>query len=460
MTPDAKMQIFAIKRGLINQRLNVNYYLPCYQNIIEKLKSANRDRLHRISDFANVVCGPFGSAIKNDDYLPDGVPLLRITNISPNGVLDYSDLKFISKELSDKLCNTQVSCGDIVISQRGSLGLCAIVDSTYKTLNISANLIAIKNTKGHSSEFVKNYLNSSVCKDFLAKAQSGQIQSKINTSDIAAILVPFGLNEDRLNSIILNGYKKYISKKQQADELLAGMDNFVFNALQISAKNTTNKLGFAVYLKEMNGVIDVKRRLNTNQIESRIKVQDVANIVKHKINPQKYPEVVFDWIRIDDLPNQPTDITETRTERGDAIDGTFFEVQTGDILVARLGPTILNRKTVMVRTIQRRTIASAEFLVLRCKDGYLPEAVMAVLKTQFFVDQMHAHARGSTPSRYRLNREDMLNLVFPDITNTQLQQSIAQEAVSRRSKALDLRNSAEKDWQNAREQFEKELLGE
>ena len=85
---------------------------------------------------------------------------------------------------------------------------------------------------------------------------------------------------------------------------------------------------------------------------------------------------------------------------------------------------------------------------------------MAILKTHFYVDQMYAHARGSTPSRYRLNREDMLNLTFPDIADKQLQQLIAREALSRRCKAVELRETAEKDWKDAREQFEKELLGE
>ena len=79
---------------------------------------------------------------------------------------------------------------------------------------------------------------------------------------------------------------------------------------------------------------------------------------------------IIDWIRIDDLPNQPLDIEEIRTQPANEIEGTFFEVKEGDILVARLGPTILNQKIVMVRSLERTTIASAEFLVLRCKKGY------------------------------------------------------------------------------------------
>ena len=97
MTPDAELQIFAVKRGMIKTRMDVNYYLPEYQNGIEKLKKAHSGKLRKISDFADVICGPFGSAIKNGDYQSAGIPLLRITNISADGNLDYKNIKFISK---------------------------------------------------------------------------------------------------------------------------------------------------------------------------------------------------------------------------------------------------------------------------------------------------------------------------------------------------------------------------
>ena len=457
MTPDAKLQIFAIKRGMIETRMDVNYYLPEYQCGIEKLKKVYSGKLRKISDFADVVCGPFGSAIKNADYQSAGIPLLRITNISADGNLDYKNIKFISKKLSDKLEKTQVTKGDIVVSQRGSLGLFAIIDDLYPILNISANLIAIKNVKDHDPEFIKNYLNSAICQKFLQQAQSGQIQSKITTADISNILVPEKVDEKKLNRIIVDGFSICQQKLQQAEELLAGMDEFVLDTLGIKPCSEAKKLCFAIKRKALDGVIDVKRHLGGMQLGT-FKVQDIANIADQKINPQNFPDDIFDWIRIDDLPNHPLDITEIRTESGKNIEGTFFEVFPGDILVARLGPTILNRKTVMVRTTQRKTIASAEFLVLRCKEGYSPESVMAVIKTKFFVGQMYAHARGSTPSRYRLNREDMLSLPFPDISA--VQEQIKAESIYRKKTAAKLRQEAEKEWQDAREQFEKELLGE
>ena len=213
---------------------------------------------------------------------------------------------------------------------------------------------------------------------------------------------------------------------------------------------------YAFRLKDLDGVIDVKRYTSIGKIDSVFTVMDVCDIVDEKVNVAQWGREVVDWIRIDDLPNQPLDIEMVRTQSASEIKGTFFEVQKDDILVARLGPTILNQKIVMVRNPERKTIASTEFLVLRVKSGYAPEAVMAVLKTTYYRDLMYSHARGSTPSRYRLNKEDMLKLPFPDIRSRQDQ--IVNEANAVRKQVKIMRSEAEYEWMRAKAQFEKELL--
>lgn len=111
-----------------------------------------------------------------------------------------------------------------------------------------------------------------------------------------------------------------------------------------------------------------------------------------------------------------------------------------------------------MRKVERNTLASAEFLVLRCKKGFDAEAVMAVLRTEYYKNLMYSHSRGSTPSRYRLNREDALRLPFPNITANQ--DVIAKKAKEVCAESERLRLEAEQEWSAARAQFEKELLGE
>ncbi len=247
------------------------------------------------------------------------------------------------------------------------------------------------------------------------------------------------------------------TKKQQAITLIEEFEENISNSYGLQNADK-NRLCFAIHLSDLDGVIDAKRYASVTTTAHTLVMANVFDIVEEKVNVTRYGKQVIDWIRIDDLPNQPLDIEEIRTQPANEVEGTFFEVQEGDILVARLGPTILNQKIVMVRSLERTTIASAEFLVLRCKPGYDPEAVMAVLKTGYYRDLMYSHARGSTPSRYRLNREDMLKLPFPDIREHQEQ--LAKEANAIRIQVKAMRAQAEQEWQDARMQFEKELLGE
>lgn len=461
MTPDAKIQIFAIKRGNIKgKEIFCSALYPYYLVTIAKYK-ASRFNKGVLSDFVYINPQTYVGTFKDEDIV-SFVPMTAVECFTNNVTYEMKTYAKVKKGF------TVFKRGDLLwakITPCMQNGKSCIVDTMPTEIGFGSTEFHVLRAKKDSvyMPFVWAFFSSrSMLKAAQAMFNGSAGQQRVTESffrDFPAFFPEYEVQKamtDRLNKKLL-AYKQTL---HQAKELLSGMDGFVLNLLNLSAKNNTNKLGFAVRLGKLDGVIDVKRYLNTNQVESPLRIHNIADVIKAKINPQNYPEETFDWIRIDDLPNQPINITEVREERGDSIEGTFFEVQPGDILVARLGPTILNRKTVMVRATKRRTIASAEFLVLRCKEGYLPEAVMAILKTTWFVDQMYANSRGSTPSRYRLNREDMLNLTFPDITDTGLQNIIASEAVSRRSQALALRCTAEREWQNAREQFEKELLGE
>jgi type I restriction enzyme S subunit len=213
--------IYAVTKGNIKNRLDANYYRPYYIRLQAELKRVFGKNLTTIGAISDVICGPFGSAIKNTDYCEYGVPLLRIINITKWGTLDYSDLKYISKDLAESLQSTQVSHGDLVISQRGTLGQCAIVDDTFEKYSISANLIAIKNIKGLSSEFVRNYIMSSIGITLLQRSQSGQVQSKITTDDIKNIPIPTNVDEGEINKAIRIILCEYQELKQQAEQELA-----------------------------------------------------------------------------------------------------------------------------------------------------------------------------------------------------------------------------------------------
>ena len=303
---------------------------------------------------------------------------------------------------------------------------------------------------------LQNILLSDVVLKQTVHMMTGNTHPRLSDDDVKKLLIPIPSNNTAYHQLA-DTKIQVANIRANINQKLEAFEKKISNIIGVDSSKA-HKLCFAIRLKDLDGVIDAKRYASIGNKQGTFIISDVCEVVENKVNVSLYNNQIIDWIRIDDLPNQPLDIETIRTQPANKVEGAFFEVREDDILVARLGPTILNQKIVMVHHLERTTIASAEFLVLRVKEGFDPEAVMAILKTAYYRDLMYSHARGSTPSRYRLNREDMLKLPFPDIRSRQDQ--IATEADDIRQQVKNMRIQAEQEWQEAKQRFEKELLGE
>lgn len=429
-----------------------------YEHIVDDLKNHIK-----IVDFGDVIESIAGGATplraNEEHYTDSGIKFLRIQNITAFG-FDFSDVKYITETVHNNLLKrSQLAENDLLMTITGRIGTSVVVASSCLPANINQHIVRIRLKQGVNPNFAAAYLNSTVGLLFSNRSVTGTTRVALDYESIKKI--PFPIlsleKQDLLYKSDLMASVTYLQKQQTIDALLRQFEEAVSNRCKFII-SASNKLCFAICLKDLDGVIDAKRYASMSKTTSKHTVSDICDIVDEKVNVTRFEKQEIDWIRIDDLPNQPLDIEKIRTQPANEVEGSFFDVQEGDILVARLGPTILNQKIVMVRSVKRTTIASAEFLVLRCKTGYNPEAVMAVLKTAYYRDLMYSYARGSTPSRYRLNREDMLKLPFPDIRDCQEQ--FAVEANNVREQVKSMRAQAEQECKAAKEQFEKELLGE
>jgi type I restriction enzyme S subunit len=91
---------------------------------------------------ASVKCGPFGSALKKEEYTFHGIPVWIMDNIqdyafNQNGCLYISESKY--KDLK----SYSVTNGDVIISRAGTVGKMCVVNSEFTNSIISTNLIKI-----------------------------------------------------------------------------------------------------------------------------------------------------------------------------------------------------------------------------------------------------------------------------------------------------------------------------
>jgi type I restriction enzyme S subunit len=75
----------------------------------------------------SLVGGPFGSDLTTRDYVEDGVPVVRGTNLSDDREFVDEGFVYVREEKADALKSNIAYSGDLVFTQRGTLGQVGII---------------------------------------------------------------------------------------------------------------------------------------------------------------------------------------------------------------------------------------------------------------------------------------------------------------------------------------------
>ncbi|MFM7278284.1 MAG: hypothetical protein ACKO1I_11620, partial [Microcystis aeruginosa] len=125
LSPVDGNEAFAIRRGEIDKKLEVNYWLPKYRENALKIERSK----HPIFNLGDLTTGqpgglkdgPGGWLIKKAEYTDSGVPIIRATNVQEDG-LDLTDAVYISYKKNEELISSEVKAGDLLLTMRGTIG--------------------------------------------------------------------------------------------------------------------------------------------------------------------------------------------------------------------------------------------------------------------------------------------------------------------------------------------------
>ena len=251
---------------------------------------------------------------------------------------------------------------------------------------------------------------------------------------------------------------------EAADAELAGIDAFLVEQLGLTPPLTNDRPIFAMRLSELQKT----GRLNADYFHpERIEAIRTAQ-THHKQGLRSAPlhgvvNFVRDQVPADADPNY-LGLANVQSNTGELVlsesevGGICFAFQRDDILFGRLRP-YLNK----VYKADQSGICSTEFHVMRLREereiGYtlLPEYLAAVLRSSLVLAQTRHMMTGNTHPR--LANEDVINLIVPIPLELKIQVAIAQEVQRRREAARKLRDDAAREWEQAKAEFERRLLG-
>jgi type I restriction enzyme S subunit len=73
------------------------------------------------ADEKSAFSKPYGSAITKDDYVPQGVPVVRGVNLRKGTFVD-DEFVFINDEMADRMPGANLTAGDLIFTHRGTVG--------------------------------------------------------------------------------------------------------------------------------------------------------------------------------------------------------------------------------------------------------------------------------------------------------------------------------------------------
>ena len=132
----------------------------------------------RIADVASrVAMGPFGSAIRVETFVADGVPVISGQHLHGYRVDSSVGFNFVTEEHANRLRNANVLPGDVVFTHAGNIGQVAMVprDSSYERFVISQRQFYVRCDE---SKVLPEYLVA------YFKSHSGQHQLLANRTQV------------------------------------------------------------------------------------------------------------------------------------------------------------------------------------------------------------------------------------------------------------------------------------
>ncbi|HJX50753.1 MAG TPA: restriction endonuclease subunit S [Candidatus Nanoarchaeia archaeon] len=266
----------------MEKRLDPFYYVP---ELVELEKKVLFQHPKKLRDYVRgIASGATPKTTESEKYYTDkenGVPFLRVQNLTPTGLLEFDDCKYINGETHNgMLKRSQVNAGDLLvkITGVGRMAVASVAPEGFEG-NINQHVCVIKTESGEISETLAAFLNTDVGEKLASRRSTGGTRPALDYPALLSIPI---LN----NSRILEITRKVVEQKRQneaeAKKLLASIDDYLAKELRITIpEGTSNNLKERIYVRNL-------KLISGNRFDPFFHQEKfLSNIIA--INKGKYP---------------------------------------------------------------------------------------------------------------------------------------------------------------------------
>lgn len=189
--------------------------------------------LHEDSDLKKYVCKP----LRKLAFISDGQHGYYETDESSNihmlaarnaktWFADLDDAIPLAKWVDDCNKRSSLEAGDLILSTRGTVGNCAIINQEVLPANLNQDVARIKITENSFlPEFVLAFLNSCFGQDWLKRNQTGMVQQGISLLKLKILQIPLLSQsfQSQIASLVKSAHAKLLESKSlysEAEDIL------------------------------------------------------------------------------------------------------------------------------------------------------------------------------------------------------------------------------------------------
>ncbi len=191
----------------------------------------------RVEEIAEkVAMGPFGSSIKVETYVPQGVPVINGKHLHGRRLDEGVGFDFICEEHADRLANANVGPGDIVFTHRGTIGQVSMIprDAQYERYVVSQSQMYLRCDESRMlPEFTALWFASAEGRHALLAntSQVGVPSIAQPASYVKTIPIPLPpMDEQRAIAHILGALDDKIELNRRMNETLEAMARALFKS--------------------------------------------------------------------------------------------------------------------------------------------------------------------------------------------------------------------------------------
>jgi len=466
-----KNKIFTIKHSDLEKRLDPFFYIP---DLLELERRVLARKPKKLRDYViNIASGATPKTEEVEKYYSEkenGIPFLRVQNLSQTGVLEFDDCKYINQETHNgMLKRSQVSAGDLLVKITG-VGRMAIASVAPEGFigNINQHVCVIKTGSKKISETLAAFLNSDIGEKLASRRSTGGTRPALDYPSLLSIPI---IEDKRILEITNKVIEQKQKNEAEAEKLLLSIDIFLLKSLGIKLpeppeNNVKNRI-FISTIKEISGKrIDpayhqvyfhkLIEAITSSKYKSR-KLGDEINEINYGASfTNDYVESGVPLLRIKDLRRNEIVIDKVvfLPESARGLLGNSF-VKQNDFLISRSG-------TIGVVSIVAKEINGFAFGSFMIKFNLKPNTVLHreflsyYLNCKLLIDLIERDKIGAIQGNITIPIIKSLLIPIPPIEK---QKEIAEHITDIRNQAQVLKDKTKEAIKKASERIEEILLG-